>query len=74
MHSMCLKWCIMLCISRYAVDLSMDWISDKLYYVDNLYRHIGVVDLATNQYKILVSNADITYYIIVNPTTRLVHI
>ena len=59
-----------------TVDLSVDWISDKLYYLDVCYRYIGVVDLATNQYKILVSNDNIThdsYGIVVDPKTRLVH-
>ena len=57
-----------------TVDVSVDWISDKLYYLDNCNRYIGVVDLATNQYKILVSSDNVTYYsygIIVDPTTRL---
>ena len=59
-----------------TVDLSVDWISDKLYYLDKCNRYIGVVDLATNQYKILVSNDNImprSYSIVVDPKTRLVH-
>ena len=68
----------------HTAGISVDWISDKLYYLDSCNDYIGVVDLATKQYKILVSNINARdrwhyYYsygtnsIVVDPTTRLVH-
>lgn len=51
----------------------MDWISDKLYYVDYCNDYIGVLDLATYQYKMLINDYRIEYNsdIVVDPTTRL---
>ena len=60
-----------LCIE--TAGISIDWTNDKLYYACEDY--IGVLDLATNQNKKLVS---VHYYhkneIVVDPTTRLANI
>ena len=57
-----------------ADGLAVDWISDKLYYSDDCNNGIGVLDLATNQYKMLVSgigNNPFYHDLVVDPTTRL---
>ena len=59
-----------------ADGLAVDWISDKLYYSDDCSNDIGVLDLATNQYKMLVSESDIGNHsychdVAVDSTTRL---
>lgn len=62
-----------------AGGIAVEWISDKLYYYDKCYDHIGVLDLATNLYKTIVNDTNAYYYhyyddfvnIVVDPTTRL---
>ena len=54
--------------------LAMDWINNKLYYVErrvwDQYNSIGVFDIAISQYKVLSMNVDAPHDIIVDPTTR----
>ena len=58
----------------YAVGLSVDWINNKIYYVDNnsgREHYIGVLDFTNNQFKKLITASTGNLQdIIVDPTTR----
>ena len=62
--------CMLNCIN--ADGIAVDWISDKLYFHDPCYDHIGVLDLASNLQKILANDTDTHHiiYMVVDPTTR----
>ena len=50
----------------------MDWINNKLYYVERGVwdQHIGVVDITTSKHKVLPIDIGAPYDIIVDPTKR----
>ena len=53
------------------VGLSVDWINNKVYYVDGWFHYIGVVDFTNNVFKRLITNnLGNIEDIIVDPTTR----
>ena len=62
--------------------IAVDWISDKLYFHDWCYRHIGVLDLARNLQKTLANDTYMHYgyrfyynykHIVVDPVTRYMY-
>ena len=60
-----------------ADGIAVDWISDKLYFHDQCYYHIGVLDLATNLHKTLANDTNVYHHyynsyidIVVDPMTR----
>ena len=59
-----------------ADGIAVDWISDKLYFHDRCYYHIGVLDLVSNLQTILDNDTDTFRYsryyghMVVDPTTR----
>ena len=59
-----------------ADGIAVDWISDKLYFHDQCYYHIGVLDLASNLQTTLDNDTNTYHYfyynmhMIVDPTTR----
>ena len=63
----------------HADGIAIDWISDKLYFHDWCYRHIGVLDLARNLQKNLTNNTYMYYRyqfnndIVVDPVTRYIY-
>ena len=54
----------------------MDWVTDKLYWTDIQLARIGVLDLTTNQSRILISTGSVSLprAIVVDPNTRYVYI
>ena len=57
-----------MCIHNYVVGLSVDWINNKIYYVDH---YIGVLDFMNSQFKKLITfSVGSLHDIIVDPTTR----
>ena len=62
-------------ICMHAVGLSVDWINNKLYYVDNQYStvgdYVGVLDFLNNQFmKLITTDVGNLQDIIVDPTTK----
>lgn len=62
-----------------AGGLSVDWINNKIYFVDDRYYtrgndYIGVLDITNSQYKRLITSAGNLQDIIVDPTTRYIFI
>ena len=60
-----------------AGGLSVDWINNKIYFVDDRYYtrgndYIGVLDITNSQYKRLITSAGNLQDIIVDPTTRYI--
>ena len=58
--------------------IAVDWISDKLYFHDQCWHHIGVLDLAHNLQKTLANDTNMHYHyhvvhIVVDPTARYIH-
>lgn len=66
--------CVSLILSMH-LDLSIDWVTDKIYWSDSGFDFIGVLDLKTSIHKILVNISDGNqshYYsdMVVDPSTR----
>ena len=65
----------------HADGIAVDWISDKLYFHDWCWHHIGVLDLAHNLQKILANDTNMHHHyhwqyvvhIVVDPTERYIH-
>ena len=62
-------------LCMHADGIAVDWISDKLYFHDQCYYHIGVLDLASNLQTTIAYNTTVHPHIqyaniVVDPTTR----
>ena len=76
MHLFCISYIILIMHDIvHLAGLAMDWISNKLYYVErrvwDQYNTVGVFDITISQYKVLPMNVDAPHDITVDPTTRL---
>ena len=61
----------------HAVGLSVDWINNKIYFVESYYRYnirndyIGVLDFANNHYmKLITTSVGNLADVVVDPTMR----
>ena len=61
----------------HAVGLSVDWINNKIYFVESYYRYnaqndyIGVLDFANNHYmKLITTSVGNLEDVVVDPTMR----
>ena len=63
----------------HADGIAVDWISDKLYFHDWCWYHIGVLDLAHNLQKTLANDTNMHHryqyaaHIVVDPTARYIY-
>ena len=56
------------CTSNFIGGLSVDWINNKIYFVNNF---IGVLDFTNNQFmKLITTSVGYLEDILVDPTTR----
>ena len=64
-------------VFAYSVDLSIDWITDKLYWIDTNLDFINVLDLKTGVHKTLVNVSNeyqgygrVDSAMVIDPSTR----
>ena len=53
----------------FLVDLAVDWVNDKIYFVDDDY-HLGVLDPVNFYHQVLIDTSELPRSIVLDPLSR----